>query len=142
MIIYDLECDSGHRFEGWFKDSGDYDGQMEKQLLSCPLCDSRVIRKVPTASHISTRAKQRQSIQQDSSMDPLTLLRKFHDYVDRNFQDVGRQFHEEAIRIHQGETPQRNIRGTATQEEMLDLQEAGIAVTALPPKPVAKEKLN
>ena len=27
MIVFDLACQAGHRFEGWFASSGDFEGQ-------------------------------------------------------------------------------------------------------------------
>ena len=34
MIVFDLECrEGGHRFEGWFGSSADYDDQQARGLL-------------------------------------------------------------------------------------------------------------
>ena len=33
MIVYDLHCDNGHRFEGWFGSSADYERQSEVGLV-------------------------------------------------------------------------------------------------------------
>lgn len=49
-----------------------------------------------------------------------------------NTEDVGPRFAEEARRIHYGETPHRGIRGQATPEERLSLEEEGIETMALP----------
>ena len=40
MIKYALVCDQGHAFEGWFSNSADYDDQLGRGLLDCPLCGS------------------------------------------------------------------------------------------------------
>ena len=40
MIRYGLACEHGHEFEGWFGSSADYDGQSERGLIACPVCDS------------------------------------------------------------------------------------------------------
>jgi hypothetical protein len=50
----------------------------------------------------------------------------------RNTENVGSGFAEEARRIHEGESEERPIRGTATVEEREALVEDGIAVVALP----------
>ena len=47
-------------------------------------------------------------------------------------ENVGRQFAEEARRMHYGETPARNIRGQASSREALEMQEEGIEIMALP----------
>jgi hypothetical protein len=50
----------------------------------------------------------------------------------RNTENVGSGFAEEARRIHEGESEERPIRGTATPEEREALVDDGIAVVALP----------
>ena len=49
MIVYDLCCDAGHRFEGWFGSSTDYTGQRERGLVACPQCGSGAVEKAPMA---------------------------------------------------------------------------------------------
>ena len=34
MIVFDLSCSQGHRFEGWFGSSEDYASQQERGLVS------------------------------------------------------------------------------------------------------------
>jgi hypothetical protein len=50
----------------------------------------------------------------------------------RKTENVGDRFADEARKIHEGESEERPIRGTATQEERESLAEDGIAVVALP----------
>ncbi|PLX38642.1 MAG: DUF1178 domain-containing protein [Hyphomicrobiales bacterium] len=45
MIRYSLNCDQGHDFEGWFRDSADFDGQVKSAGLGCPMCGSTEISK-------------------------------------------------------------------------------------------------
>ena len=47
MIVFDLSCDVGHRFEGWFGSSGDYAKQCELGLVTCPQCGSGAVDKAP-----------------------------------------------------------------------------------------------
>ena len=35
MIRYDLICDKGHDFDGWFRDSAAYDKQARARLVAC-----------------------------------------------------------------------------------------------------------
>ena len=148
MVIYDLRCDSGHQFEGWFKNRQDYESQVDTHLLACPYCESHSVQRIPTASYVNTISRQKagKEIQGTAKPmandDPLNLLRKLHQYIDQNFDDVGSRFPEEALKIHYGEIEERNIRGHASVNEIKELHEAGVAVTPLPPKPLAKEKLN
>lgn len=157
MVIYDLICDSGHQFEGWFKSSGDLTSQAEAGLLTCPYCESMEVSKKVTAAKIGRKSN---SLPQDTRSlpardvvraDPAApekyaqlqgMLRKMHDYVDQNFKDVGNQFAEQAINMHRGVEEQSNIRGTATAEEVKEMAQEGVEAVALPPKPVDPEKLN
>ena len=55
-------------------------------------------------------------------------------------ENVGREFPEQARRIHYGESPRRSIRGQASREEAEELREEGIEVLSLPVPP--SEELN
>ncbi len=57
MITFDLACDRGHRFEGWFGNWEDFDDQRARGLLTCPLCGSSRIEKrlSPVAVHVARR---------------------------------------------------------------------------------------
>lgn len=47
LKVFDLQCASGHVFEGWFSSHDDYDTQLARGLLVCPLCnDSNVIKRL------------------------------------------------------------------------------------------------
>jgi hypothetical protein len=60
----------------------------------------------------------------------MTGLRK---YVEDNAENVGRDFPEEARKIHYGETEARGIYGEATVQEAKELIEEGVDVAPLPP---------
>ena len=49
MIVFDLSCDGGHRFEGWFASSEDYAVQRQRGLVACPQCGSGAVDKAPMA---------------------------------------------------------------------------------------------
>ena len=53
MIVFDLSCDAGHRFEGWFGSSEDYAGQQRRGLVSCPRCGSADVDKAPMAPAVA-----------------------------------------------------------------------------------------
>lgn len=53
-------------------------------------------------------------------------------HVVENTEDVGERFVEEVRSIHQGEAPERAIRGQATAEERAELAEEGIDILSLP----------
>lgn len=146
MVIYDLCCEAGHRFEGWFDNAAAFESQQAESGLSCPVCGATQVRRLPSASHIN-RGRARNLEQAQQALDGAgeqarAALTRLHDYVDRHFDDVGSDFAEEARRIHYGECPERHIRGQATHEEVRALGTEGVETFALPPRPVDKTKLN
>ncbi|GJL91939.1 DUF1178 family protein [Hyphococcus sp.] len=155
MIKYRLLCDADHEFEGWFRDSADYDSQSEKGLIDCPSCGSDEVRKAVMAPAVARRDGSRKerlaSIQQDMAR---AVLRA-RDYVEKNFDYVGEKFPEEARKIHYGETQERAIYGEASGREVKALIDEGVEVAPVPgvqkktdkagePKtaPVETKKLN
>ena len=141
MIVFDLVCEFDHEFEGWFKNAGDFESQQTSGLLTCPMCGTDNVIKVPSVSHINFGKKEKQlaeliEIQQNAE----TLSNKITEYVTNNFEDVGEQFAKVSKRMHYGEEDERNIFGSATLEDALELHEEGIDVIPLPS--VKKDKLN
>ena len=63
-------------------------------------------------------------------------------HVMANTDDVGEQFAEEARRIHYGEVEEHAIRGQASREDALSLQEEGIDIMALPVPAAAKGRIQ
>ncbi|WP_439530233.1 DUF1178 family protein [Pannonibacter sp.] len=57
MIRYSLVCDNAHGFEAWFRNSGDYDLQSSKGLVSCPVCGSPLVSKALMAPAVATAEK-------------------------------------------------------------------------------------
>lgn len=147
MIVYDLHCGAGHEFEGWFSGADDYAQQEAEGMLSCPMCNSSDVRKLPTASHIKTQLSTSPDAKLPAEatqqrLAQLELREQLRRYVTDNFADVGTAFPEEARKIHYGEAEARNIRGIATSEECRGLCEEGVEVHRLPVALFDKEKLN
>jgi len=137
MIVFELICAERHRFEGWFASSGDFGAQKKRRLISCPMCGSDSVEKLPSARIRKTENAPAEAVEAPKQ-DPVqarVALNELVNYVLVNTEDVGRQFAEEARRIHRDEAPRRGIRGTATREEAKDLVEDGIPVMPLPIPP-------
>jgi len=145
MIVYDLECENSHRFEGWFGSGDDFEKQLVDKLLSCPLCNSGNVVRRPSASHVHTgavektpREKQKSSNvsvpQQYANVSP-EIVAKVIEHIVRNTEDVGNKFPEEARKIHYNEAPERHIRGTASERDVDSLRDEGIDVVSLPVPP-------
>jgi hypothetical protein len=56
MLVVDLQCAHGHRFEGWFASADDLASQQARGLVSCPTCGEREVVRRPSAPHLHTSA--------------------------------------------------------------------------------------
>jgi len=54
VIKYTLVCDHAHSFEGWFRNSDDFEKQCGRNLVACPVCGSTEVRKGLMAPAVST----------------------------------------------------------------------------------------
>ncbi len=47
MTVLDLQCGQHHVFEGWFGSEDDYQSQLARGLLTCPMCgDAQITKKL------------------------------------------------------------------------------------------------
>ena len=131
MIAYDLQCSNGHQFEGWFEDSQTFGKQKEQGMIACPVCEDTGVFKVPSTFAIKGSTG-------TMPMDPNTtaqiaaLGKKIVDYVHNNFDNVGADFAEEALKMHFGVTEPRSILGVSTPREEATLKAEGIRFFKLP----------
>lgn len=133
MIVYRIKCDQGHEFEAWFKDGATFDRQAAAGEVACPECGATQVRKAPMAPRVhSGRAKETAARQEDARRRAAAALSKLQEHVERNFDNVGERFAEEARKIHYGEVEARGIYGQATAEQCSELDDEGIEVAAMP----------
>jgi hypothetical protein len=139
MIVYDLECAGGHRFEGWFDSADAFEEQGRKGLVSCPLCNDTVVKRV--MSPVAVRKSSAPAEGGPLPIDYRKLAREVLNYIQDKFENVGPRFTSEALKIHHGVAEHRNIRGSATEEEEKILKDEGVEYFKLPsPKVEDKEK--
>ncbi len=129
MIVFDLQCGSGHIFEGWFKDGQAYQEQNEKRLISCPICSDTSVSKLPSA--FAVRSSQGQKLPEKHT-EFAELGKELADFMDKHFENVGSNFAKEALMMHYGVSESRNIRGTSSPEEEKTLEKEGIRFFKLP----------
>lgn len=149
MKVLNLRCSLGHGFEGWFGSEEDFLQQLSRNLVSCPLCTSTEIVRMPSAPRLNlSGAKAPTELATETttpepggttaapSATPAAELQQLWMQVVRsvleNTEDVGERFPEEVRRMHYGETETKGIRGQATPEQRAELREEGIEVIALP----------
>jgi len=142
MIVYELACAQGHRFEGWFASGEDYAQQRARALVTCPICDDGHVERVPSArvsvpkgAPVATAPVNQSpasTAQTMASALPPEVIAQLRDMV-KQTENVGRRFPEEARKIHYEEAPARPIRGQASADEAKSLSEEGIEFASLPP---------
>ncbi len=151
LKVFDLQCEQGHVFEGWFASLDNYESQQARGLLRCPVCDSQKVAKKLSAPRINMGRARQPSVAEAAPSTPSAtapaavaapagqqlaqlqahMMRQIRQIV-RNTENVGDQFASEARRMHDGEVQERAIRGTATAQEREALAEEGIAVLPIP----------
>ncbi|MEW5913498.1 MAG: DUF1178 family protein [Thermodesulfobacteriota bacterium] len=122
MIVFDLKCAQGHPFEGWFEDLKELRSQLKRGLVSCPVCGSQKVERVPSTFAIAKGGRG----QPEQAMAAKVLGRSLKRYFMENFENVGPQFAKEALKMHYGASEPRNIRGVSTPEEEKMLKQEGI----------------
>jgi hypothetical protein len=130
MIVFDLKCLQGHKFEGWFDDGKAYEDQKANGLLICPVCNGANISKIPSAFSIKASHPEKSPVHPHKEL--AKLEKTLAIFIENNFDNVGTRFATEALKIHYGVTEPRNIRGTSTQEEEKTLKEEGIEFIKIP----------
>jgi hypothetical protein len=152
MIAFDLHCSGGHRFEGWFASSVDYDRQQAGGLISCPVCDDRGVQKALSVPNVGRKGNQAVEVAANNPAPaepvsgevmnaptlPPAMVEMMHKLAAaqtdmlKESQWVGREFAETARAIHYGEESERRIHGETSVDEAEALADEGISVAPLP----------
>ena len=153
MIVFDLKCGQEHVFEAWFADSEACESQISGGEVECPMCSDHKVEKAPMAPNIpagtgkgrgrSTGSAVAKTTNAAAAMAPeaptpeqmgeaIKTLRKMRDVVEKNFDNVGDRFPEEARKIHYGESEARGIYGEASDKDAAALDDEGIEVQRIP----------
>jgi hypothetical protein len=56
MKVLDLQCAQRHSFEGWFASEDDFQDQLARGLVACPLCSDISVHKLPSAPRLNLGA--------------------------------------------------------------------------------------
>ena len=148
MIVYDLSCDSGHRFEGWFGSSEDYAEQRDDGLVTCPQCGSPHVSKAPMAPAVGKKGNQRsqpvsaapaaeerqQLATGEMPAEVAQALKKLAEAQAKALKHskwVGSKFAEQTRAMHYGERDHEAIHGEASIEEAEELFDEGLAIAPI-----------
>lgn len=146
MKVLDLQCGHQHTFEGWFASEEDFQGQLARGLVACPMCEDTSIVKLLSAPRLNLGAsdtvKPAAAAPVATGSEIQAEWLKMVRHVVAHTEDVGERFAEVARQMHYGETGVRNIRGQATPHETEALLDEGIAVLPLLVPASLKEPLQ
>ena len=154
MIVFDLECGTGHRFEGWFGSSQDYASQLERGFLTCPACGSSEVQKAVMAPAVARKGNQLPVVAprsatpssapagivptapQATALPPEAVavfqaLASMQAEALKSSRWVGGKFADNARAMHYGEKDAEAIHGQATPEEARQLVEEGIEIAPI-----------
>ncbi len=147
MIHYQLRCAAAHEFDGWFKDSANFERQAGRHLIACPVCAGTQVTRALMAPQLGRKSRTpapdtRPTPAPATPTIPATggvmpdqvraALHRLRSEVEKNCDYVGPRFAEEARRIHNGQTAPRGIYGESTRDEVEALAEDGIDIAQIP----------
>lgn len=155
MIHYQLRCEGGHAFEGWFRSSQAFEAQSRAALVECPACGTTTVGLGLMTPAIARGAKAPARPTQEAPTEAAApaktadvavagapgpsmpaemraALQRMRADVERNCDHVGPRFAEEARAIHRGESPERAIYGETTPDQAEALADEGIEVARIP----------
>ncbi|MEE1656897.1 DUF1178 family protein [Microvirga sp. CF3062] len=144
MIKYALACEQAHEFESWFPSSDAFETQRKRGFVTCPFCNSAKVEKQIMAPSVARTGKmpsapapepQPVAVLSDRERELRAALRALREHVMKNAENVGKDFVEEARKMHFGETEERSIYGEADLAEARALLDEGIDVLPIPVMP-------
>ena len=153
MIVFDLSCSEGHRFEGWFGSSEDFTDQQARGLLECPTCGCDAVGKAPMAPAVPAKGngrpdRRRESTQMATGEMPAAVRKALEGLAKAQAKAlesstwVGDRFAEKAREMHYGEVDETPIHGRATRDEAEEMAAEGIAVAPLLVPVAPPDELN
>ena len=133
MIKYNLTCHNEHEFESWFSNSEKFDKLNKKNLLECIYCSSKKINKSIMAPMVSNiKKKDDIKLFNQTLRDQKNTLSQIRKYIEKNFENVGKNFSKKVREVYYDKKNKKTIYGTTTSEERKELAEEGIDLLSIP----------
>lgn len=132
MFIVDLKCAEGHRFEGWYETSSEFESIRDDGDLTCPLCGSDDVERLLSTGAIKTTKTQARQQPAPMPLEMQQQLAKVVQQVRQTHEDVGDQFADKAIAMSRGEEAARPIRGQSDAEGEKRMTEEGVGFVKVP----------
>jgi hypothetical protein len=164
MIVFDLACAHGHRFEGWFNSSAGFADQRERRLIPCPVCSDTEVDKAVMAPRLAAKGNQRALVPafvpeanvpmttgsatpeggvSEAAMRALVaaVAAKQAEMLPQS-RWVGRDFAPAARAMHEGRAETQLIHGSVSPAEAAALHDDGVAALPLLVPFVPPEQAN
>lgn len=169
MIVFDLVCTGGHRFEAWFNSSAGFVDQRQRGLIACPVCGDCAVDKAVMAPRLTAKGNQRSDAPgnhivaapaapaDNTDAVPMTTggapnesaVRAMLAAVAAHQAEmlpksrwVGRDFAPAARAMHEGRADTQLIHGSVSPAEAADLHADGVAALPLLVPFVPPEQVN
>ena len=135
MIKYSLHCKNcDFSFESWFASSKEYEKLKRKNFLNCHKCNSFDVEKSLMAPSLISKKNQAVKEKDQKKYDKIRkTITEYQKFIKNNFEYVGNNFAYEARSIHYNKKKnQRGIYGSASKQELKELNEEGIDAQMIP----------
>ena len=133
MIKYNLKCKNKHEFESWFSNSKEFEKLKLKKMIECIYCKSKNIGKSIMAPQVLNKEEKTSKEKSFSDLKKVkTELLKLRKFVEKNFENVGKDFPKEVRNVYYDNRKNKNIYGKASPEETEELREEGIEISSIP----------
>jgi hypothetical protein len=165
MIVFDLACSHGHRFEAWFASSASFAEQQARGLIACPICNDSAVTKAVMAPRLAPKGNQRGAAPAPDAAGsavpvPMTTasdlpaptaaqMRAMLAAVAAHQAEmlpksrwVGRDFAPAARAMHEGRAEAELIHGSVSPDEAAELRADGVAALPLLVPFVPPEQAN
>ena len=133
MIKYNLKCNNKHEFESWFSNSNEFEKLKSKNLIESIYCKSKLVDKSIMSPIVLNKDEK---IKKDKSLENFKKVKKelfkIRKFVEKNFENVGKDFPQEVRNVYYNKRENKNIYGHTTQEEAEELKEEGIDIASIP----------
>ena len=133
MIKYNLKCSNKHEFESWFSNSNEFEKLKSKNLIECIYCKSKQVDKSIMSPIVLNKDEK---IKKDKSLENFKKVKKelfkIRKFVEKNFENVGKDFPQEVRNVYYNKRENKNIYGHTTQEQAEELKEEGIDIASIP----------
>ena len=130
MIKYKLICKACDlSFDSWFASSDEYENLKKKNFLNCHNCNSKKVEKTLMAPKL----KLENNVDKNLKFNQVyKQIKEYQKFIKKNFNYVGEDFAYEARLIHYNKKNNKGIYGTASINEIKELNDEGIETEMIP----------